>query len=66
MGAATFRRGKIEDFYRRQKNRSQVLRKQLNEEIYASVSDIIRGELKATEQILSELREEFGIEDRGE
>lgn len=62
--AATFRRGKIEDFYRRQKNRCQVLRKQLNEEIYVSMSDIIKGELKALEQVLAELQEEFGIEDQ--
>lgn len=59
--AATFRKGKIEDYAVKLQIRIDVLRKQLIQEEFESKKELILGEIKATELILEELKNEFGI-----
>lgn len=59
--AETFRKGKIEEYITKLRVRKSVLKNQLEQKEFADRKEFILGEIKATELILEELKEEFGI-----
>lgn len=59
--ADTFRRGRIEDYVTRIRVRKSVLKNQLEQQEFKDQRDFIRGELRATELVIEELKKEFDI-----
>ncbi|APC50377.1 hypothetical protein BME96_19025 (plasmid) [Virgibacillus halodenitrificans] len=59
--AATFRIGKIEDYASNLRIRITVMKNQLKDKDFESKKEFILGEIKATELILEEIINEFGL-----
>lgn len=59
--AQTFRKGKIEDYIFKLRIRKSVLNNQLKQKEFEKRSEIILGEIKATELIIEELKQNFDV-----
>jgi hypothetical protein len=62
MAAATFRRGKIEEYVTRLRVRKAVLKNQLEQPEFQESARNIKGQMQAVDQIIAELAREFQIE----
>lgn len=60
-GAQTFRRGRALDFLERLQVKRSTLKQQLDQPEYASMRQIISGELKAIDTVINEFVQEFGL-----